>query len=67
MVAGSLIGLAKGGEGFETIGYGINLTIIGTGIGILTGTIKKKFGINGNLDNYIAIKDELRKYAIKKE
>jgi hypothetical protein len=67
LVAGSLIGLAKGGEGFETIGYGINLTVIGTGIGILTGTIKKKFDINGNLDNYTKNKEELRKYAIKKD
>ncbi len=76
LVVGGLIGLADGddsGEWFamsaeeKAISSGILFMPLGAGTGILIGTIKKKFDINGNISNYNKNIQQLRKYVIKKE
>ena len=51
----------------KTVGYGVLLTRFGAGVGVLIGSIKKSFDINGKLENYKLNKQQLRKYAIKNE
>ena len=69
LVAGGLIGLAEG-DGFfskeETaLLSGVFFSGVGAGAGALIGTIKKKFDINGSIDNYNKNKEKLREYTIK--
>ncbi len=50
----------------KAVSTGVGFLPIGAGVGILVGTIKKKFDINGNISNYNKNIQQLRKYAIKK-
>jgi len=78
LVLGGAIGLIEGDDPPDqwimsytaeekAVGYGVLLTPIGAGVGVLIGSIKKSFDINGKLENYKLNKQQLRKYAIKKE
>ena len=49
----------------KAVSTGVGFLPIGAGVDILVGTAKKKFDINGNIDNYTKNKEELRKYVIK--
>ena len=65
---GGLIGLARGDDsdssaGEKAIKGGISLAIPGALIGMLVGSIKVSFPIDGSLANYKNKKKELRKYS----
>lgn len=51
----------------KAVSSGILFMTLGAGTGILIGTIKKKFDINGNISNYNKNIQQLRKYVIKRE
>lgn len=51
----------------KAVSSGILFMPLGAGTGILIGTIKKKFDINGNVSNYNKNIQQLRKYVIKRE
>jgi len=76
LVAGGLLGLAEGDDSGgwfamsaeeKAVGYGVFFSGVGAGVGVLAGTIKKKFNINGSIDNYNKDKEELKEYVVKKE
>lgn len=71
---GILIGFAAGDDdpGFlsstkeeKAIGLGIALGVLGTGVGALTATAKKKIIINGKTLNYEQQLEEIQSYSLK--
>ena len=77
LVVGGMVGYMSGDdpEGIslfkmtaeeKAVFNGVIFIPFGAGAGILIGTIKKKFDINGSISNYNKNIRELREYAVKK-
>jgi hypothetical protein len=69
---GSILGFASGDRSFFTketkAGLGaIYIGAVGTGVGAIVGTGKKKIPIDGNVETYITQLNSLTNYALKQD